>query len=148
MLKYRKYKASSNNELTNGKVYAKAVVNQTIGIDGLARHMAKHNTVFSRGVIKGFLTDMVDCVQELTLEGIAVKIDDLAIFSVGIESKGAESAEEFNAATNIKGYKLRARATGSYRKAALKQVATIKEMDDYDGKLTNTNAGDNEPTNP
>jgi len=43
---------------------------------------------------------------------------------------------------------LRARATGSYRKAALKQVATIKEMDDYDGKLTNTNAGDNEPTNP
>ena len=112
MLKYRKYKASSNNELTDGKVYAKAVVNQTIGIDGLASHMSKHNTVFSRGVIKGLLTDMVDCIQELTLEGIAVKIDDLAIFSVGIKSTGAESAEQFSAQENI------------------------KEMDDYDGKLS------------
>ena len=137
MLKYRKYKASSNNELTDGKVYAKAVVNQTIGIDGLASHMSKHNTVFSRGVIKGLLTDMVDCIQELTLEGIAVKIDDLAIFSVGIKSTGAESAEQFSAQENITGYKLRARPTGSYRKAALKQVATIKELDDYDGKLSN-----------
>ena len=136
MLKYRKYKASSNNEMTDGKVYAKAVVNQTIGIDGLASHMSKHNTVFSRGVIKGLLTDMVDCIQELTLEGIAVKIDDLAIFSVGIKSTGAESAEQFNAQENITGYKLRARATGNYRSNALKQVATIKEMDDYDGKLS------------
>ena len=137
MLKYRKFKVSSNNELMNGKVYAKAVVNQTIDLDGLARHMAKHGTPYTRGVIAGILRDMVDCIQELTLEGTAVKIPDLAIFSVGIKSKGAESAEEFSAATNITGYKLRARATGSYRKAALNQVATIKEMDDYDGKLSN-----------
>lgn len=145
MLKYRKYKISSENNPLNGKVFAKAVINQTIGLDGLARHMAKHNTVFSRGVIKGLLTDMVDCIQELTLEGTAVKIDDLAIFSVGIESKGAESVEAFTAATNIRGFKLRARATGNYRKAALKQVATIKEMDDYDGTLTATGADDENP---
>ena len=34
MLKYRKFKVSSNNELMNGKVFAKAVVNQTIDLDG------------------------------------------------------------------------------------------------------------------
>ena len=136
MLKYRKYKASSNNELTDGKVYARAVVNQTIDLDGLARHMAKHGTPYTRGVIAGILRDMVDCIQELTLEGTAVKIPDLAIFSVGIKSTGAESAEQFSAQENITGYKLRARATGSYRKQALKQVAQIKELDDYDGKLT------------
>ena len=136
MLKYRKYKASSNNELTDGKVYARAVVSQTIGLEGLAAHMSKHDTVYSKGVILGLLTDMVDCIQELTLEGTAVKIPDLAIFSVGIKSTGAESAEQFSAQENITGYKLRARATGSYRKQALKQVAQIKELDDYDGKLT------------
>ena len=136
MLKYRKYKASSNNELTDGKVYARAVVSQTIGLDGLATHMSKHDTVYSKGVILGLLTDMVDCIQELTLEGIAVKIPNLAIFSVGIKSTGAESAEQFSAQENITGYKLRARATGSYSKAALKRVVTIKELDDYDGKLT------------
>ena len=137
MLKYRKYKVNSNNELMNGKVYAKAVVNQTIDLDGLARHMAKHGTPYTRGVIAGILRDMVDCIQELTLDGIAVKIPDLAIFSVGIKSTGAESAEQFSAQENITGYKLRARPTGSYRNAALKLVGTIKELDDYVGKLSN-----------
>ena len=136
MLKYRKYKVNSNNELMNGKVYAKAVVNQTIDLDGLAKHMAKHGTPYTRGVIAGILRDMVDCIQELTLEGTAAKIPDRAIFSVGIKSTGAESAEQFSAQENITGYKLRARATGSYSKAALKRVVTIKELDDYDGKLT------------
>ena len=135
MLKYRKYKINSQNAQLNGKVFAKAVVNQTIDLDGLARHMAKHGTPYTRGVIAGILRDMVDCIQELTLEGTAVKIPDLAIFSVGIQSKGAESVEAFTAATNIRGFKLRARATGNYRKSVLKTVATIKEMDDYDGTL-------------
>ena len=136
MLKYRKYKINSQNAQLNGKVFAKAVVNQTIDLDDLAKHMAKHGTPYTRGVIAGILRDMVDCIQELTLEGTAVKIPDLAIFSVGIQSKGAESVEAFTAATNIRGFKLRARATGNYRKSVLKTVATIKEMDDYDGTLT------------
>ena len=135
MLKYRKYKINSQNAQLNGKVFAKAVVNQTIDLDDLAKHMAKHGTPYTRGVIAGILRDMVDCIQELTLEGTAVKIPDLAIFSVGIQSKGAESVEAFTAATNIRGFKLRARATGNYRKSVLKTVATIKEMDDYDGTL-------------
>ena len=138
MLKYRKYKVNSQNAQLNGKVFAKAVVNQTIDLDDLAKHMAKHGTPYTRGVIAGILRDMVDCIQELTLEGTAVKIPDLAIFSVGIQSKGAESVEAFTAATNIRGFKLRARATGNYRKSVLKTVATIKEMDDYDGTLTPT----------
>lgn len=53
------------------------------------------------------------CVKELILDGKNVKLDDLAIFSVGIVSeKGAESAEAFKVSENIKGLKLRARATG------------------------------------
>jgi hypothetical protein len=119
-----------------GKWFAKNVVEETVDLDALSEHMSTHNSPYSKGVIKGLLTDMVDCIQELTLEGIAVKIDDLAIFCVGIKSTGAESAEQFSAQENITGYKLRARATGNYRSNALKQVATIKEMDDYDGKLS------------
>ena len=41
MLKYRKYKINSENEQMNGKVAARAVIDQTIGIDQLAAHMAK-----------------------------------------------------------------------------------------------------------
>lgn len=71
-----------------GKYYAYPVITQTVGIDGLAEHMASHNTPFSKGAIKGMITDMVSCIKELTLQGFAVKIDDLAIFSIGIRNKG------------------------------------------------------------
>ena len=51
-----------------GKYYARPVVTETIGIDKLAEHMASHNTPFSKGAIKGLLTDMVSCVKELVLQ--------------------------------------------------------------------------------
>ena len=70
-----------------GKYYAYPVITQTVGTDGLAGHMASHNTPFSKGAIKGMITDMVSCIKELTLQGFAVKIDDLAIFSIGIRNK-------------------------------------------------------------
>lgn len=70
-----------------GKYYARPVVTETIGIDELAEHMASHNTPFSKGAIKGLLTDMVSCVKELVLQNKAVKIDNLAIFSIGIINK-------------------------------------------------------------
>ena len=49
-----------------GKYYARPVVTETIGIDKLAEHMASHNTPFSKGAIKGLLTDMVSCVKAVS----------------------------------------------------------------------------------
>ena len=96
-----------------GKYYAYPVITQTVGIDGLAGHMASHNTPFSKGAIKGMITDMAFCIKELCLQGISVKIDDLAIFSIGIKNKvGAKSEKEFSIAKTIEGYKLRSRGTG------------------------------------
>ena len=98
-----------------GKFFAYPVITQTYGLDELAEHMESHNTPFSKGAIMGMLTDMVSCVRELVLQGIAVKIPDLAIFSIGIKNTrgGAVKEEEFTVAANIDGLKLRARATGS-----------------------------------
>lgn len=111
-----------------GKYYAYPVVNQTIGTDGLASHMSSHNTPFSPGAIKGMLTDMVICIRELALQGIAVKIDNLAIFSIGIKNKtGANSEEEFSVAKNIEGVKLRSRATGDLMSVNLNLDASLKK---------------------
>lgn len=108
-------KENKNEKLPDAKGlwYAYAITTQMMGVDGLAAHMAGHNTPFSKGAIKGMITDMVSCIKELTLQGIAVKIDDLAIFSIGIKNKvGAKSEKEFSIAKNIEGYKLRSRGTG------------------------------------
>lgn len=111
-----------------GKYYAYPVITQTVGIDGLAEHMASHNTPFSKGAIKGMITDMVSCIKELTLQGIAVKIDDLAIFSIGIRNKeGAASEKEFTIAKNIEGFRLRARGTGEFSAKTINLDATLKK---------------------
>ena len=91
-----------------GKYYARPVVTETIGIDELAEHMASHNTPFSKGAIKGLLTDTVSCVKELVLQNKAVKIDNLAIFSIGIINKmGAASIKEWSLAKCVEGYRLK-----------------------------------------
>ena len=103
-----------------GKYFAYPVIEETINLDALAEHMANHNTPFSKGAIKGMLTDMV--------EGKNVKIEDLAIFSLGIKNRGgANSASEFSVTQHIKGVKFRARATGELVAKNLNLEATLKK---------------------
>ena len=108
--------------------YPRVVAEETIGLDELADHMASHNTPFSKGAIKGILTDAVVCTKELLLLGKNVKFPDLAIFSIGLKVKeGAPTKEDFSIAKNIAGLKLRARATGELSSANLD--TTIKRID-------------------
>ena len=111
-----------------GKFFAYPVIEETIDLDALAEHMSNHNTPYSKGAIKGMLTDMVGCIKELLLEGKNVKIADLAIFSLGIKNNcGAVSEEAFTVSKNIKGVKLRARATGELIAKSLNLEATLKK---------------------
>ena len=65
--------------------------------------------------------------EEQLLAGKNVKIDNLAIFSVGIRNKeGAKTEAEFTAANNIAGVKLRARATGTLSNANLNTSASVR----------------------
>lgn len=153
-------KQNKNKKMPNayGLYYAYPVVNETYDLDKLAEHMSSHNTPFSKGAIKGMLTDAVNCIRELNLQGIAVKINDLAIFSLGIKNKmGAKSIAEWSAAKNIAGVKSRARATGNLISASLNLDATIKRVDKgvtvtggvTDGGGTNgggTNGGGSNPS--
>ena len=141
-------KKNKNKKMPNayGKYYAYPVVTQTIGMDGLATHMSGHNTPFSPGAIKGMLTDMVICVRELALQVIAVKIDNLAIFSIGIKNKlGADTEKDFSITKNIEGVKLRARATGELMSDKLNLDATLKKATALSGDGTTDK---NSPSTP
>ena len=132
-----------------GKFYARPAITQTIGIDGLSEHMSSHNTPFSPGAVKGMLTDMVICIRELCLQGIAVKIDNLAIFSIGIKHKeGANSEKEFTVAKNVEGVRLRARATGELVSDKLKLDATLKKASSLTSSDGGDGSGDDSPTTP
>ena len=124
------------------KWFAKNVVEETIDLDALSEHMSNHNSPYSKGVIKGLLTDMIGCIKELLLEGKNVKIDDLAIFSLGIKNKVmADKEEDFSVAKNISGVKLKARATGELMSKSLNLEATLKKATIINGNPTTEGGG-------
>ena len=75
-------------EGVKGKYYPRVEYKESISMAKLAKHMHQHNTVYSKGVIIGVLSDMVSCIKELCLEGNVVKIDDLGLFKATVEGNG------------------------------------------------------------
>lgn len=119
------------NKISGSKAYnlwyAIPVVEETMDLAALAKHMEQHNSGFSEAMCLGVMKAMVRCIKEMVLEGKNVKIDDLAIFSCGIKNKqGAETEVRFTN-DNIEGVKLRARATGVLRAASLNLDATVRK---------------------
>ena len=112
MIRYKKYQFTGENHPLKGLWYARPVIEET------------------------FDTEM------LILDGKNVKLDDLAIFSVGIVSKkGAASAAEFTLANNVKGLKLRARATGELSNAQINLEGQLKEAFKYNADNGSGNGG-------
>ena len=73
------------------KWYVHSVQKQEMDIKAMAQHMEEHNTPFSAGTIEGILTDFVKCIREQILNGNTVKIDNLAIFKLSVESNGYDT---------------------------------------------------------
>ena len=92
---YQLYQDNREKSLTRGKWYARAKVQQTFDLDKLVEHMSNHDCPFSPGTIHGVLKDAIRCIRELTLDGNQVKLDELAMFSIGLETKPANSAKEY-----------------------------------------------------
>ena len=128
---YRKYQNKNPKSAAYGKWFARAVtIGKTIDTDELAKHMSEHNTPYSKGAIKGVLTDMIGCIRELMLEGKAVKLDGLAIFSAGIKTKknGALTSADFSTTKHIDSVYMRARATGEFTRAELTKAGSVTEL--------------------
>ena len=141
MLELNYYQNMNTESKNYGMYYVRKEPKQVMDLTALAEHMAEHNTPFSKGTIKGILTDMVSCIRELTLNGNTVKIANLAIFKASVQSNpcsryavmratigsksvkvGGQTVETGNA---VKSMKLLAQATGAYSKAELNKAATL-----------------------
>lgn len=109
---------------------AVAYEKREIDIDGLAQHMADHNTPFSQGVIKGILTDMVSCIREQAMLGRKIRIDGLAIFKLGVQTIGADTYKEAKQRSKIKRVKLNSYPVGDFTSAEL-AATEIEWVDDY-----------------
>ena len=77
------------------KAYAKNQVREIWDLDKFSKHIASHNSGYSRGLVKAILTDMCDCLVEQLLNGNKIKLGSLGVFSISLSCEGAESLEKF-----------------------------------------------------
>ena len=83
------------------KAYAKNQVSEIWTLEKFAKHISDHNGVYSRGTVKGVISDMCECLVEQLLNGNKIQLGELGTFGISISSEGAESIEKF-ASKNIK----------------------------------------------
>ena len=137
MIDYSIYLQSNPmDETAAPKAYAKAQMREIMSFSDFVSHIAGHNGVFSRGTVKGVLSDAVYCLVEQLLEGKKVQLGELGNFWVSLTSVGADSLENFSA-SNIKEVNivftpgedfenLRSRATFNLVASRVAQAATLK----------------------
>ena len=83
------------------KAYAKNQVTKVMTFDEFVKHIADHNGVFTRGTVKGVVSDTCSCLVEQLLNGCKVQFGELGTFGISITSEPADSLAKFTA-TNIK----------------------------------------------
>ena len=86
--------------------YGTAQIHDNLDFDEFCKHVADHNSPFSKGTIKGVLTDAVACIREQLLGGNKVTLGDLGSFHVELSTEAADATDEFTAA-NIKAVNVR-----------------------------------------
>ena len=101
MIKFSTYMLPNPIHPEKGSLaYAKAQVNEVMSFRKFVQHIADHGG-YTRGKVKGVLSDMCTCLVEMLLEGKKIQLDELGDFWISLSSDGAESCEKFTA-DNIK----------------------------------------------
>lgn len=139
MIRYKLYQGT--NPLTKGKWYARAS-HEAVTFDEFVKHIANHHCIFSEATLRAVLGEVKVCLRELLLEGKAVRIDDLGIFSLSIKSTGVSTLKKFNVASNIQGVRVNWYLGKQFTAAELFKDATFKEFGTYSVSDATTTAED------
>ena len=133
-------------DITETKAYGTAQIHERLSFDDFCRHIAEHNSPFSKGTIKGILTDAVACLREQMLAGNSVELGDMGNFHVELQTEGAVTTDDFTA-DNIKKVNVRWQPSKRFknlrqdaqfqlvpnRKAQKEDIEVIKNTDTIQG---------------
>lgn len=76
--------------------YAKNQVRKVLTFDEFVKHISDHNGVFTRGTVKGVVSDTCACLVEQLLLGNKVQFGELGIFSTSISCEPTASLKDFS----------------------------------------------------
>ncbi len=107
------------------KAHARVQVNETLDVQQLAEHIAKHNSKYNEGDIYAVLDAVGRHVKELVLMGYKVNVGKLGAFYPAISSDGADSIGAFSV-DNIRS--LHAKWEPSKELAEMKEAARFEQV--------------------
>jgi len=90
-----------------GKWYAHAVRPSTLNTRGLADHITSHGSIFTRDVVEGMVIKFRECIVELLMQGVGVKLEGLGTFYPTLETTGSDSPEGYNIDDHLQGVHIR-----------------------------------------
>ena len=93
-IRYCLQKCMNNKSSAYAKYYAKPVSQGTVNLDELAAHISDHGSVYTRDVVVGVMTKMVDCINELLAQGYKVKLGELGTFYNSIRNDGKKAVDD------------------------------------------------------
>lgn len=139
---YKTYQNQNSNSKSYGLFYGRIVTTGTMTYQELCKHMSEHNSIYGEDVCLGVANKLQSCILEQLLEGKKVQFGDLGTFYLAVKSSGAESVDEFNVSTNIKGVYLRfapnRQDINNLSSKTLKKRATFTNVKTLAGEKTTT----------
>lgn len=93
-IRYCLQKSMNAKSTSYGKYYAQPVSQGTVNLDELAAHISDHGSVYTRDVVIGVMTKMVDCINELLAQGYKVKLGELGTFYNSIHNDGKKAVSD------------------------------------------------------
>lgn len=130
------YKNRNTASKTYGQYYGRVFARDGLNLKGFAKHLSAHGKLATYEMLVLVLQNIVECMKELLLEGVPVKLDGLGTFSSGIESTGAATIADYRTDSNIVGVRINFRPEGAgdvedkLTKKALLEQATF-QLNDY-----------------
>ena len=87
-----KYSVNKSTVGDAGNYYALAQYTDKMNMNQFAGHIADHGSVYGRADVLAVLTQMVDCMKELLLEGYRITLGDLGTFYITLKSSTGDDA--------------------------------------------------------
>ena len=102
---FKLYQDNRTTSLHKGKYYARALVTGVKDLDALSKEIA-HSTTVTEADCLAVLKELSNVMIQKLQDGYRIDIPDIGSFKIGLRTKPAESAAEFNVAKNVTGYRL------------------------------------------
>lgn len=102
---YKLWQDNRKNTMYPGKWYARAVHQSVVDLDAVAERIQR-NCSMKKSDVLAVLTELVEVMKDELQNSNIVKLDGFGQFKVGMKTKPASTAADFNPSKHVAGYRV------------------------------------------